>query len=181
MYLQVSEIFQVSLPLFPKLPSRNLEERKKESKKERMLSRALSKTWVPAVKATCFKSTLPAGKMIMPSHSLFTAHVEPAKVMPNPLIGEEAVEDKAVGTGAPPQRGHHKPLVWKRRCPWFTRQWTLDLHRVKKGPETPTFENGVPFTLIRTFRPFAGRSFRVNAGRRRKIRLSLKRGRRKLL
>ena len=101
--------------------------------------------------------------------------------MPTPLIGEEAIEDKNVGSGAPPQRGHRKPLVWKRRNPWFTRQWSLDLKRVKKGPETPTFEHGVPFTLIRKFRSFAGRSFKVNAGRRRKIRLSLKRGRRKLL
>jgi hypothetical protein len=146
-----------------------------------MLSRVLSRTWVPAVKATCFKATQPPKPKLTATPMLFRAHVEPSKVMPTPLVGEEPVEDKAVGTGAPPQRGRHKPLVWKRRNPWFTRQWTLDLHRVKKGPETPTFEHGVPFTLIRTFRSFAGRSFKVNAGRRRKIRLSLKRGRRKLL
>ncbi len=156
----------------------------KEHYKIRMLGRVLSRTWVPAVKATMFKSTPSSEIKILKASVIpfqFRAHVELSKVMPTPLVGEEVVENKTIGSGSPPQRGHHKPLVWKRRCPWFSRQWTLDLHRVKKGPTTPTFENGVPFTLIRTVRPFAGRSFRVNAGRRRKIRLSLKRGRRKLL
>ncbi|KAF8279643.1 hypothetical protein TcBrA4_0099950 [Trypanosoma cruzi] len=63
----------------------------------------------------------------------------------------------------------------------FDRQWSLDLKRAKKGPLTPQFPEGVPFTAIRSFQSFAGKSWKINAGRRRKIRLSLKRGRRKLL
>eukprot|EP00796_Vickermania_ingenoplastis_P013352 gene13352-9184_t len=101
--------------------------------------------------------------------------------MPTPLIDPERLERLGCGTGQPAQRGRRKPLVWKRRKPWFDHQWSLDLQRERKGPSTPHFPDGVPFTQIRSFQSFAGRSWKLNAGRRRKIRLSLKRGRRKLL
>ncbi|RNF05651.1 hypothetical protein TraAM80_04484 [Trypanosoma rangeli] len=101
--------------------------------------------------------------------------------MPTLLIDIPKVEKLTCGTGQPAQRGRRKPLVWKRRHPWFDRQWSLDLKRAKKGPATPQYPDGVPFTQIRAFQSFAGRSWKINAGRRRKIRLSLKRGRRKLL
>lgn len=103
------------------------------------------------------------------------------KSMPTPLLDPERLQELSCGTGQPAQRGRRKPLVWKRRKPWFHHQWSLDLQRVKKGPETPHFPEGVPFTQIRAFQSFAGRAWKINAGRRRKIRLSLKRGRRKLL
>jgi hypothetical protein len=103
------------------------------------------------------------------------------KVMPTPFIDSEQQKSKDCGTGSPQQRGHRKPMVWRRRKPWFDRQWTLDLLRQSKGPATPTFPEGTPFSLIRKFQSFAGRSWGINSGRRRKIRRSLKRGRRKLL
>jgi hypothetical protein len=103
------------------------------------------------------------------------------KVMPTLIMEPELLERVDCGTGQPAQRGRRKPLVWKRRHPWFDRQWTLDMKRRSKGPPTPYFPEGVPFTPIRKLQSFAGRSFKVNAGRRRKVRLSLKRGRRKLL
>ena len=82
-----------------------------------------------------------------------------------------------MGGGGPQQRGKRKPNVWMRRKPWFSRQLSLDLKRVKKGPETPHFPDGTPYTLIRKFRSFAGRGYKVNLGRRKKVRHSLKRGR----
>ncbi|CUG80406.1 Hypothetical protein, putative [Bodo saltans] len=103
------------------------------------------------------------------------------KVMPTQFIIPEVQEKVDCGTGQPAQRGSRKPVVWMRRKPWFDRQWSLDMKRTTKGPATPFFPEGVPFTPIRKLQSFAGRSFKVNAGRRRKIRLSLKRGRRKLL
>lgn len=149
-----------------------------------MLSRALTKTWVPLFKATSFqgmtKYTMPSS-IALQGDRVPRAHVELDKVMPTQMIREEIQDEISLGTGHPAQRGHRKPLVWKRRNPWFTKQWTLDLKRVKKGPETPHFPEGVPFTMIRKFKSFSGRGWKVNAGRRRKIRLSLKRGRRKLL
>ena len=111
----------------------------------------------------------------------FAATLMPEKVMPTPFVDTEQQADKNCGTGQPAQRGRRKPITWKRRFPWFDRQWTLDMKRVTKAPATPTFPNGVPFKPIRKLQSFSGRSFQVNAGRRRKIRLSLKRGRRKLL
>lgn len=101
--------------------------------------------------------------------------------VPTPFLDAEKLDEYSCGTGQPAQRGRRKPLVWKRRKPWFDHQWSLDLNRVTKGPQTPYFPDGVPFTQIRSFQAFSGRSWKINAGRRRKIRLSLKRGRRKLL
>nr|CCC53978.1 conserved hypothetical protein [Trypanosoma vivax Y486] len=103
------------------------------------------------------------------------------KQMPTLLLEASPLDVLTCGTGQPAQRGRRKPIVWKRRHPWFDRQWSLDLKRIKKGPSTPQFPEGVPFTQIRAFQSFSGRSWKINAGRRRKIRLSLKRGRRKLL
>jgi hypothetical protein len=82
-----------------------------------------------------------------------------------------------MGGGGPQQRGCRKPNVWQRRKPWFTRQHSLDLKKQRQGPETPHFPEGTPFTMIRKFKSFAGRGYKVNLGRRKKIRHSLKRGR----
>lgn len=144
-----------------------------------MLTRGVFKCVLPVIKATTFTSsrTTPvatawATGTILPSFN---------KTMPVVLLDAELLDDISCGTGQPAQRGRRKPLVWKRRHPWFNRQWSLDLKRMTKGPETPHFPDGVPFTQVRAFQSFAGRSWKINAGRRRKIRLSLKRGRRKLL
>ncbi|CAJ1011174.1 hypothetical protein Q4I28_006487 [Leishmania naiffi] len=145
-----------------------------------MLVRSITKCVVPFIKATCYTCsyvfehppTAVGPTSILPLHN---------KSMPTPLLNPERLQEISCGTGQPAQRGRRKPLVWKRRKPWFDHQWSLDLQRIKKGPETPHFPDGVPFTQIRAFQSFAGRSWKINAGRRRKIRLSLKRGRRKLL
>lgn len=155
-----------------------------------MLPRGLVKSsWVPTIRMTSFfRSGVVAAGVAAPAKPIPSpiflqgAGFDPAdKVMPTPLIGVERQEDKNCGTGQPAQRGHRKGNVWQRRHPWFSRQWTLDMKRVTKGPSTPFFPEGVPFEPIRKLKSFAGRSFRINAGRRRKVRLSLKRGRRKLL
>ncbi|RHW68337.1 hypothetical protein DPX39_110115800 [Trypanosoma brucei equiperdum] len=142
-----------------------------------MLWRNISRCLLPQAKYTSFTVqstyTLSLGKRSAPWGE--------EKRMPTLLIDAPKPEALSCGTGQPAQRGRRKPLVWKRRHPWFDRQWSLDLKRVKKGPLTPQFPEGVPFTQIRSFQSFAGRSWKINAGRRRKIRLSLKRGRRKLL
>lgn len=142
-----------------------------------MIPRRLARCVLPVVKATTFTS---------PYAFQAASPVEPVlpsmkKSMPTLLLDGEKLDSLSCGTGQPAQRGRRKPLVWKRRHPWFDRQWSLDLKRMKKGPETPYFPDGVPFTQIRAFQSFSGRSWKINAGRRRKIRLSLKRGRRKLL
>lgn len=126
------------------------------------------------------------GRLFKPALIASTRPSEPVPFvgelrMPTILIDAEQLSPLECGTGQPAQRGRRKPIVWKRRRPWFDHQWSLDLQRVKKGPETPHYPDGVPFTQIRSFQSFSGRSWKVNAGRRRKIRLSLKRGRRKLL
>ncbi|EAN89822.1 hypothetical protein TcYC6_0054040 [Trypanosoma cruzi] len=142
-----------------------------------MLLRNITRCLLPRALCTSYTSarvgTSPTG---LASPSLLIE-----KRMPTLLIDVPKVENLTCGTGQPAQRGRRKPLVWKRRHPWFDRQWSLDLKRAKKGPLTPQFPEGVPFTAIRSFQSFAGKSWKINAGRRRKIRLSLKRGRRKLL
>ncbi|KPA84555.1 hypothetical protein ABB37_01090 [Leptomonas pyrrhocoris] len=145
-----------------------------------MLVRSITRCILPVVKATSYscsphfeRSNVPVvPTSILPPNN---------KSMPTSLLDPERLGELGCGTGQPAQRGRRKPLVWKRRKPWFDHQWSLDLQRVKKGPETPHFPDGVPFTQIRAFQSFAGRAWKINAGRRRKIRLSLKRGRRKLL
>ncbi|EPY30691.1 hypothetical protein STCU_03941 [Strigomonas culicis] len=145
-----------------------------------MFTRPISKCILPVIKST---STSTCGWAPLQPQLARVAPVLPFldKKMPTQLLDAEQLESLSCGTGQPAQRGHRRPLVWKRRQPWFDHQWTLDLKRVKKGPETPHFPEGVPFTQIRAFQSFSGPSFKINAGRRRKIRLSLKRGRRKLL
>ncbi|EPY39030.1 hypothetical protein AGDE_04899 [Angomonas deanei] len=143
-----------------------------------MFTRPIGKCIVPLVKSTGYN--VPSRtKAVMPP--LVGSFPWLDRKMPTPLLIAEKLDNLSCGTGQPAQRGRRKPLVWKRRKPWFDHQWSLDLKRVKKGPETPYFPEGVPFTQIRAFQSFAGRSWKINAGRRRKIRLSLKRGRRKLL
>lgn len=142
-----------------------------------MLSRYARQCALPLIKSTFCVATRPA-VLLRP---VLVLPVLMPKSMPTPLIDVEKLQKVDCGTGQPAQRGRRKPLVWKRRKPWFDHQWSLDLNRVRKGPETPHFPDGVPFTQIRAFQSFAGRSWQINAGRRRKIRLSLKRGRRKLL
>ncbi|KAG5494591.1 hypothetical protein JIQ42_02204 [Leishmania sp. Namibia] len=145
-----------------------------------MLVRRVTKCVVPLIKATTYTCsyifeyppTPVRPTSVLPLHN---------KCMPTPLLDPERLQEIGCGTGQPAQRGRRKPLVWKRRKPWFDHQWSLDLKRIKKGPETSHFPDGVPFTQIRAFQSFAGRAWKINAGRRRKIRLSLKRGRRKLL
>lgn len=147
-----------------------------------MLLRSITRCVLPVVKATGYSCSYffdhNNSPMLAPVQTILPSTV---KKMPTPLLDPERLQDFNCGTGQPAQRGRRKPLVWKRRKPWFDHQWSLDLQRVKKGPETPHFPDGVPFTQIRSFQSFAGRSWKINAGRRRKIRLSLKRGRRKLL
>lgn len=148
-----------------------------------MLRKALGRVNLPGVRMTmfnCVGTTASAGTAKKPV-AFLGASLMPEKIMPTPLVEPERQLDKSCGTGQPAQRGRRKPITWKRRFPWFDRQWTLDMKRVTKAPPTPTFPNGVPFKPIRKLQSFSGRSFQVNAGRRRKIRLSLKRGRRKLL
>lgn len=142
-----------------------------------MLSKRIARCCLPVVKGTIFSSPAP---MMPPVRALPTV-LPSMREMPTMLLDAEKLQQLNCGTGQPAQRGRRKPLVWKRRKPWFDHQWSLDLKRVKKGPETPHFPDGVPFTQVRAFQSFAGRSWKINAGRRRKIRLSLKRGRRKLL
>ncbi|KAL7699926.1 hypothetical protein N2W54_005126 [Lotmaria passim] len=148
-----------------------------------MLVRNITRCILPVVKATsytCSPLFERGGVPVVPAVPV--PILPPAnKSMPTPLLDPERLAEISCGTGQPAQRGRRKPLVWKRRQPWFDHQWSLDLQRVKKGPETPHFPDGVPFTQIRAFQSFAGRAWKINAGRRRKIRLSLKRGRRKLL
>lgn len=149
-----------------------------------MLKKALTTVNIIGVRMTMFNgvgvrnslTALPSAKPVA-----FAAIRMPEKVMPTPFVDSEQQADKSCGTGQPAQRGRRKPITWKRRFPWFDRQWSLDMKRVTKAPPTPTFPDGVPFKPIRKLQSFSGRSFQVNAGRRRKIRLSLKRGRRKLL
>lgn len=147
-----------------------------------MLPRRITKCVVPVVRVTAFTGpTAGMGSRNLPSTFAPLPSPLMQKTMPTLLIDNEVLQNLTCGTGQPAQRGRRKPLVWKRRQPWFDHQWSLDLKRVKKGPETPHFPDGVPFTQIRAFQSYAGRSWKINAGRRRKIRLSLKRGRRKLL
>ena len=101
------------------------------------------------------------------------------KSLPTPLLDAERLDDTSCGTGAPPQRGNKKPIRWNRRSVPFYRQRPLDLLRLRKGPETPAFPDGVPFTMIRRFKWASGRAWKVNTGRRFKLYLSLKRGSRK--
>lgn len=162
-----------------------------------MLTRAVVKSsWMPCVKMTSFKNSgvlqclpKPMQPLAMPKSTLFdaalpcsaTLHDPTDKVMPTQFIDAERQQTKDCGTGQPAQRGSRKPIPWQRRSPWFDRQWSLDMKKIVKAPATPYFPEGVPFTQIRKFQSFSGRSWKINAGRRRKIRLSLKRGRRKLL
>lgn len=145
-----------------------------------MLVRSITKCVLPVIKATSFACS---GVFERPLVPIARESILPSstKSMPTPLLDPERLQELGCGTGQPAQRGRRKPLVWRRRKPWFDHQWSLDLKRIKKGPETPHFPEGVPFTQIRAFQSFAGRAWKINAGRRRKIRLSLKRGRRKLL
>ncbi|ORC88446.1 uncharacterized protein TM35_000173180 [Trypanosoma theileri] len=142
-----------------------------------MLSRNITRCLLPRAKCTSYAPLV----AWTPPTIRTPFSVLPRKEMPTLLIDTPKIEEMTCGTGQPAQRGRRKPIVWKRRHPWFDRQWSLDLKRAKKGPSTPQFPEGVPFTQIRSFQSFAGRSWKINAGRRRKIRLSLKRGRRKLL
>jgi hypothetical protein len=168
-----------------------------------MLSRVAVRSWVPRIRMTAFNGVgviqvgvpaqLPrAHPLPLPRPTLSRPTPPPPaappvmqdpadKVMPTPFVDAEQQQSKDCGTGQPAQRGRRKPLVWKRRTMWFDRQWTLDMKRVYKAPATPTFPNGTPFKQIRGLRSFAGRGFKINSGRRRKHRMSLKRGRRKLL
>lgn len=147
-----------------------------------MLPRTILRSLIPLTSFTTFRlHETNLKKQINFSEKPFAINLLEKKSFPTPWIDPERLLDHSCGTGQPAQRGRRKPLVWKRRKPWFDHQWTLDLKRVKKGPETPYFPEGVPFTQIRSFQSFSGRSWKTNAGRRRKIRLSLKRGRRKLL
>lgn len=141
-----------------------------------MLPCSALKCMIPGRTVTAFRlnSLIQCDRFLRPS-------VMDQLKMPTLLIDPEQLQKLQCGTGQPAQRGRRKPLVWKRRDPWFHHQWSLDLNRVRKGPETPLFPDGVPFSQIRSFQSFSGRAWKVNAGRRRKIRLSLKRGRRKLL
>lgn len=147
-----------------------------------MLPRSIIKCLVPLTSFTTFKlHVFKVSEQGSCRQKPFAINPLEKKSLPTPWIDEEKLMEHNCGTGQPAQRGRRKPLVWKRRKPWFDHQWTLDLKRAKKGPETPYFPEGVPFTQIRSFQSFSGRSWKTNAGRRRKIRLSLKRGRRKLL
>ncbi|CCW70555.1 unnamed protein product [Phytomonas sp. Hart1] len=141
-----------------------------------MLVKSVYRCVLPVVRATILRPTccFSIAQVRRPSVCIENS-------LPTFLIDADKPPLLECGTGQPAQRGRRKPLVWKRRHPWFDRQWSLDLKRIKKGPETPHFPEGVPFTPIRAFQSFSGRSWKINAGRRRKIRLSLKRGRKKLL
>ena len=99
--------------------------------------------------------------------------------MPTPQLDETPAEDKSMGTGVPRNPGRRKPQVWNRKNQVFRRQYTLNLLRQSKGPSTPTFKDGVPFKMIRRFIQFSP-GFHVKTGLRRKVRNSLKRGRRRL-
>lgn len=163
-----------------------------------MIGRLSTISSVVGVRATSFGVNKMAGKQLpmratpvlhlsmsrplMPTLTLASPiPMDPAdKVMPTPLLDPKPQEEKSMGTGHPQQRGKRKVIQWLRRKPWFHRQWSLDLARVSKGPSTPTFPNGVPFTKIRKFVAFSGPGFGINVGHRRKHRLSLKRGRRRL-
>ena len=105
--------------------------------------------------------------------------VMPAIDMPTPQLDEILTEDKSMGTGVPRNPGRRKPIVWRRKNQVFRRQFSLDLRRQTKGPSTPAFPDGVPFTMIRRFIQFSP-GFHVKTGLRRKVRNSLKRGRRRL-
>ena len=105
----------------------------------------------------------------------------PTQLLDDPSNGQhhDHIGEATGGSGNPPQRGSRKPGRWSRRLSPFYRQWSLDLLRKRKGPATPAFPDGAPFTLIRKFKWAAGRAYRVNTGRRFKLYMSLKRGSRK--
>ncbi|KNH03849.1 hypothetical protein XU18_4803 [Perkinsela sp. CCAP 1560/4] len=62
-----------------------------------------------------------------------------------------------------------KPLRWCRRHPVFNKSWSTEAAIPRKGPPTRTFPNGVPFFRIRKFQQFAGRSWKINTGRRKRM------------
>ena len=128
----------------------------------------------PKAPQMCLASIMP---LRMAAPAPLPIHLE--KVMPTPQLDESPTEDKSMGTGVPRNPGRRKPIVWSRKNQVFRRQFTLNLLRQTKGPSTPTFKDGVPFTMIRRFVQFSP-GFHVKTGLRRKVRNSLKRGRRRL-
>ena len=67
------------------------------------------------------------------------------------------------------QTASRKRIVWMRRNAWFHHEWALDAAIPRRGLPTRTFPNGVPMTRIRKFTEFAGRAWKVNTGRRRRM------------
>jgi hypothetical protein len=98
--------------------------------------------------------------------------IAPTKDLPTQFISVEQVLEKDAGNGHPIFSQKKKRNVWQRRCPWFTRQYSLDLAREVPGATTPAFPDGVEFDKIRKFQQFAGRAWKVNGGRRKKIKTS---------
>ena len=77
-------------------------------------------------------------------------------------------------------RRHHcpsrsrKPIVWLRRKPWFSRKWSIEASIPRKGPPTRTFPDGIPIVRIRKFKDFSGRAWKINTGRRKRVRIRRK-------
>lgn len=105
--------------------------------------------------------------------------------MPTPLIEEgnkpNQNQEKTAGTGNPQQRGHRKFNPWlKRNGPkeWaHSRVMSLDFARLRRGPPTPTFPEGVPITRIRMFKHMQNATGTNVKFRKHKVYNSLKRGR----
>lgn len=103
--------------------------------------------------------------------------VIPVIMCPTPLHETPQQEDKAA-RGERQHHGNKKHHPYLVRHNGHNRSDTLELARIRRGPETPTFPDGVPFERIRKQHHLAGYGFGAyTGGRKHKMYFSLKRGR----
>lgn len=137
------------------------------------------KSGVPFVKATTFNSlfhnfrgTITCASFQPIIHNqLFTPS------MPTQYLSHEVPVQHDAGTGHGKRSGPAKSFWERKHGPIIHPTHLSEAKRIRIGPITPTFPDGVPFQMIRHH----NQSYMSHRGHRWTYRYSLKRGRKKLL
>ena len=100
--------------------------------------------------------------VVVASRAIASGARVPGVVAPPPLVSSQV-------RYAMHWKASRKMIVWMRRKPWFEKNWSLNDSIARRGPPTKTFPDGVPMKRIRKFPEFAGRQWKINTGRRRRL------------